>query len=167
MLSGKYVYLSHAVDEQWVTLSGACPPNIFKQTPLNFFNEQTGQLTVYQCPGQPDFRLAFMVYAHRDDIRGGSGSATPVSILPCTIEDGVTITGVTSNGTVTLEYRNLTITLSPGERMVVNKSVKPHFRDGDSCSQDIVVTDYFVNAGIFEKRDITVEPLQCSYFWWL
>ncbi len=163
MLSGKYVYFIHAVDEQWVTVSGSCPPNIFKQMPLNFFDARTGQLIVHQCSFLPDaIGPAFMMYSMNDDTREGAGTAIPVLFLPRSFEDGVTITDITSNGTVTLEYRNQIITLNPGESMVVNKTTKSHARYGDSCSLDIVITDSFTNAGIYEKRDITVTPLQCS-----
>jgi hypothetical protein len=167
--AGNYIFVEHFVHRQWNTVEGDCSPMPLFDGPLYFMDEKTGVLSVYVCQwDQVNESLnGFYASGHGGSGGGGGGevsSASPVYTFPRTFPDGVTLDSVARDGVVSLHYQNTTITLKPGERLVVNTTrsrVNESGIKGAGCTKEIVITDWVSNAGIFEKEKIQAHNLTC------
>jgi hypothetical protein len=88
----------------------------------------------------------------------GGGAATMLSgayALPYS-ESGLTITSVTNDGTVAIDYEDGTIVLSPGEdwtRITSEVQMVNNYR-GSMSRINVTTTDRIVNYGLLNKNEI-------------
>lgn len=85
--------------------------------------------------------------------------------LPCQIEDGPNIIGVSENGTVSMAYDNQTINLKPGDTWQAPPLTWDSSKNGTSLAgapwaykAHNTYTKMIKNIGVFNKADIKKEP---------
>ena len=167
-LSGeKYVYLHHTFNAEFsknvngycVHFPSACAGSGFS------FNESSGVLSMNNYLTRNgtinESLLLFYDYGHYQTAHCSGNSWTFVYSLPADMKGNVTIETITGDGTVSLRFKDIPITLKPGERwentsnqLIFGFNVKPN-----DCSEEYVVTESFSNAGVFYKSDIVFSCL--------
>lgn len=151
------VFIDHHVHMEGVLLEGESR-GLMIDFPTYSFNPEERKLT-----GLVNFDVndsLLVVYGDGSSLGGamGGGAATMLYgayALPYT-ERGFSIMSVMKNGTVTIEYDNETILLSPGEnwtqitsevRVIDNYS-------GNKSRINVTTMDRIVNYGLLNKKDI-------------
>jgi len=157
----KYVFVEHMVRTEGRAITGDCSPAIYFDGPTYSFDEQTGVLNTIQSVDNPVNVSLILFYASGESASnsartGAVSYAYPVYQVPHMNYDNVSLHSVTSEGVVSLIYRNSTIVLKPKDRWKVNISrvIQTH-SSGDnrhSCTEEIVTSDNFYNAGLFAKN---------------
>ena len=159
----KYVFVEHMIHEEGRTITGVCLPLVLFDGPTYFFDEQNGELSaILHTDNRINESLKLFYASGKSASKGGGGgvvsSASPVYSLPYRYSNAVTLNSVTDEGVVYLQYLNNAIELKPKERLVVNTTrvvlTYPPTYDGTVCTEEIITTDSFYNAGFFDKNKI-------------
>jgi hypothetical protein len=150
-------FIDHHIHQDGMLLDGESI-GIAMDFPTYSFDRENRMLRGYMGFDVNDSLLA--VYGDGGSLGGamGGGAATMLSgvyALPYS-ENGLTISSVTDNGTMTIEYNNETILLLPGEnwtRITSEIRMVDNYR-GNMSRINVTTTDRIVNYGLLNKNDV-------------
>jgi hypothetical protein len=160
----KYVFVEHIVRINGRTITGDCSPAIYFDGPMYSFDEPDGTLHTILPVDEPVNVSLILFFAsgmsESDSTRTGAVlSAYPVYRLPHQTRDNVTLDSITPEGVVSIQYLNSTAVLKPKDTWVISTTRKTEnrysYRHTLYCTEEIVTTDSFYNAGLFNKQNIT------------
>jgi hypothetical protein len=151
------VFVDHHVHVDGVLLEGESR-GLMIDFPTYSFDPEGRKLTGFVNFDVNDSLL--VVYGDGSSLGGamGGGAATMLSgayALPYS-QYGLTISSVEADGSVTIEYKNETILLSPGEDWALTTSEIQALDnyDGNRSMINVTTRDRIVNYGLLNKNDI-------------
>ncbi len=155
--SDQSAFIDHHVHMDGVLLEGVSR-GLMIDFPTYSFDPEERKLK-----GLVDFDVndsLLVVYGDGSSLGGamGGGAATMLNgayALPYS-ESGLTISSIEKNGTVTIEYKNETILLSPGENWtrITSEIQTVDSYNGNQSRINVTTTDRIVNYGLLNKKDI-------------
>jgi hypothetical protein len=165
--AGNYVFVEHLVLPSRKTIAGECKPTPAFDGPVYSFDEQTGEFNAYLPSNKPINGSVRVIFARSEARRenngliggGIGGSALPVYSLPYVYSSELTLESVTDEGVVFLDYQNSSIVLKIKDRWENTSHViqtRPPSYDGTICTEEIVLTNSFYNAGFLDAKKMRV-----------